>query len=99
MKTVAEILESGANTFRERNAVYGDNYLRVGKMMEAMFPQGITIKTAKDWNRIHFLLLSIVKQSRYATNFEKGGHADSIHDAMVYCAFLEMIDAASSPDT
>jgi hypothetical protein len=91
-RTAADILQEASDTYRERNAVYGDNFLRVGKMMEAMFPNGLTIKTAKDWNRIHMLLLTVIKQSRYATNWDKGGHQDSVRDATVYCAMLEMID-------
>lgn len=91
-RTAADILEDAAETFRARNAVYSDNFLRVGNMMVAMFPSGITLKTQQDWNRMHMLLMAIVKQSRYATNWDKGGHQDSIHDAIVYGAMLEMID-------
>lgn len=95
-RTAADILESAGNTFRERNKVYGDNFLRVGNMMAAMFPEGLILKTQQDWNRMHMLLLMVVKQSRYATNWDKGGHKDSIHDATVYGAMLEMIDDSSS---
>lgn len=93
MKTAAEFLREGAKTFEDRNAVYGNNYLNVGKAFEGFFPEGVTIKTADDWNRMHILMLQIVKLSRYCNNFEKGGHADSIHDATVYSAMLESIDA------
>lgn len=94
-RTAADILEEAADTFRQRNAVYGDNFLRVGNMMAAMFPDGLTLKTQQEWNRAHMLLMAVVKQSRYATNWGKGGHKDSIHDAAVYCAMLEMIDDAT----
>lgn len=87
-----DILEAAAATFRERNKVYGDNYLRIGEMMRGMFPDGLTVKTAHDWNRLHILLLGIIKLSRYAVNWDEGGHQDSIHDNTVYSAILEAID-------
>jgi hypothetical protein len=33
-----------------------------------------------------------VKLSRYAANFEKGGHQDSVHDLGVYSFLLEDFD-------
>jgi hypothetical protein len=94
-----KILEAAAKTYRERNAVYGDNYLRVGRMLEALFPDGILLKTAADHNRFHLFMLNIVKLSRYAVNFNNGGHQDSIHDATVYAAMLESIDTVDQADT
>lgn len=99
MKSAPEILETAAETYRERNKVYGDNFLRVSVALEAMFPQGLTVKTADDWTRLHLFLLSLMKVSRYAVNFQKGGHKDSIHDAMVYCAMLESADESISEKT
>lgn len=92
-KTAADFLDEGAKTFRERNAIYGDNYKNVGGAMAALFPEGVMLKTADDWNRMHIFILGIVKQSRYANNWSKGGHADSSHDNTVYSAMLEGIDA------
>jgi hypothetical protein len=93
MKTADEYLSEGAETFRDRNAVYGNNYLNVGKAMVGFFPDGLEIKTADDWNRLHIFLLAVVKKSRYCNNWNKGGHEDSIHDSMVYDAMLASIDA------
>jgi hypothetical protein len=93
MKTADKFLEEGAATFKERNKVYGDNYKNVGIVMTGMFPEGVTLRSADDWNRMHILLLAIVKLTRYCNNW-KNGHQDSIHDAMVYAAMLESIDAA-----
>ena len=63
-------------------------------MMAALFPFGISVVSADDWNRLHILLLSVVKVSRYCNNWSSGGHPDSIHDAAVYNAMLESIDFA-----
>lgn len=94
MKKAHDFLSEGAATYAERNKVYGDNYLRVGAAMAALFPSGITLRTAEDHNRFHIFMLKIVKLSRYCVNWEKGGHADSLHDDMVYGAMLQEIDAA-----
>jgi hypothetical protein len=93
MKTAAEFLREGAKTFEERNAIYGNNYLNVGNAMVGFFPNGVTLKTVDDWNRMHILLLAIVKKTRYCNQWNSGGHSDSIHDSMVYDAMLESIDA------
>lgn len=87
-----QILREAAKTYEERNAIYGDNYLRVGKVMEAHFPEGVTIKTADDWNRLHIFLLGVVKDTRYITNWYKGGHQDSTRDKTVYGGMMEEID-------
>lgn len=92
MKTAAEFLREGAQTFEDRNKVYGNNYLNVGGAMAALFPDGVSLKTADDFNRFHIFMLGIVKVSRYANNWNAGGHADSIHDNTVYSAMLESID-------
>jgi hypothetical protein len=99
MKTAAEFLIDAAATFKEKNGTYGDNYLNVGKAMVAFFPNGIEVKTADDWNRLHIFLLQIVKLTRYCNNWiavdEKHAFArsDSMHDNTVYSAMLESIDA------
>lgn len=88
----ADLLEEAAETYRERNKVYGDNYKLVGNVMAALFPDGLHVKTPHDWNRLHIFLLGVVKQTRYVNNWDKGGHKDSIHDLVVYSAMQEEID-------
>lgn len=86
------ILQAGAKTFAERNAAYGDSYISHGSVMEALFPDGVVLKTPSDHNRFSIFLLITMKMSRYANNFAKGGHQDSIHDIMVYASMLESLD-------
>jgi hypothetical protein len=90
--TAADKLDAMAATYRERNAVYKDNFIRLGEAMHALFPQGLTVNNPADWTRLYFFFLQQVKLSRYATNFNAGGHADSVHDAAVYAAMLEAFD-------
>jgi hypothetical protein len=95
MSEIEEICNSilkAAQTFKERNQAYGSNYLNVGRAMQALFPNGVHLKTENDFKRFHLLELSVVKLSRYCNNFSSGGHLDSIHDQGVYCFMIEGID-------
>src|SRR5690349_14282312 len=92
MKTADEFLTEAANTFKEKNKIYGNNYLNVGGAMAALFPDGVLLKTADDFNRFHIFMLGVVKQSRYCNNWHNVGHVDSAHDNTVYSAMLESID-------
>lgn len=91
-KNPADILQSGADTFRERHNVYGDNYLTVGRVMTAFFPDGLPLKTEDDHNRFHIFMLMVVKMTRYVENWRRGGHDDSLLDNAVYAAMLASID-------
>jgi len=88
-----DILFKGAETYRERAKVYGDNWRRVGPVMEALRPGGFDLRTPDDHNRFHILMLAVVKLTRYVENWDKGGHADSTLDLSVYAAMLNAIDA------
>lgn len=88
-KDAADLLESMASTFRERNAVYKDNYKVVGKVMSAFFPEGVTLTTEADHNFYHLFELLIVKLTRFTNSGLT--HKDSIHDIAVYAAMLELL--------
>lgn len=89
MKNAADILAEMADTYRERNKVYGDNYKRVGAVMQQLFPEGVVLRTAEDFNVWHLFELMIVKLTRFAnSNLE---HEDSIHDLAVYAAMVESL--------
>lgn len=87
-KTAADILAEMAQTYRERNAVYGDNYKMVAKLVAVLFPNGVPseLVITDQW---HLFELILVKLSRYAIS--NLTHQDSIHDAGVYCAMNEEI--------
>lgn len=85
----ADILQGAADTFRARNAVYKDNADNVGKVMAALFPDGVQLKTANDHKMYHLFELIIVKLTRFANSGLK--HNDSIHDMAVYAAMCEVL--------
>jgi hypothetical protein len=86
------LLHKMADLFAERNAVYKDNFRMVGKIMSAMFPGGLELKTPEDHNKFHLFMLAIVKLTRYAINYE-GGHKDSLEDMIVYLSMVAALDA------
>jgi hypothetical protein len=87
-KDAAMILDQMADTFRQRNAVYGDNYLMVSKLVKVLFPQGVPsdLVVSPHW---HLFELKLVKLSRFAISGLT--HIDSIHDDAVYSAMIESI--------
>lgn len=87
-----EILAEAANTFKSRNPVYGDGWVRVGEVIAALFPQGIELRSPEDHERYSQIIMIAVKLTRYTNDWDKP-HQDSIHDLTVYGAILEHIDA------
>jgi hypothetical protein len=85
-------LQRATDTYRSRNRVYGNNYKRFGKIMQALYPDGVTLKTEHQWNRFGIIIQLVSKLSRYVTD-PLNGHLDSIHDMGVYSFMLEELDA------
>lgn len=86
-----DLLDAAAATFRERNAIYGNNYQRMGALLLALFPEGgvPAVRSEADANRLNLLIDCLGKLQRYAHGFSRGGHRDSAHDLIVYAAMLE----------
>lgn len=84
----ADVMDEMAATFRERNAVYGDNYKMVGPIMNVLFPDGVPPEVLHS-HQFHLFELKIVKLSRFAISGLQ--HLDSIHDDGVYSAMIEAI--------
>lgn len=86
VKTVPEMLIASADLYRDRNASYGDNYKRFGKVMHSLFPDGKKITGPDEWNQIGVFIQMVSKISR----FVDGGmhHDDSLEDLSVYSTML-----------
>lgn len=82
-----KVLEAMAATFRQRNSEYGDNYLTLGAVMAALFPEGVTLKTEEDFIKYHFFDWAIGKFTRFTRTGMQ--HMDSLHDCAVYLAMME----------
>ncbi len=94
-KTVPEMLEESAETFRQRAEIYGDNYKQFGEVMAVLFPNGVEIKTKDNWNRLGVFIQKISKLTRYVNNWDHGGHDDSLLDDAVYTTMLRELDRDS----
>jgi hypothetical protein len=90
--TVKSRLEDLADIHAERQAIYGDNYMYIGEIMMGMFPRGMHIKTAEEFNRLHLFFHLVGKLSRYARQMPDGGHDDSLDDTAVYAMILRHYD-------
>jgi hypothetical protein len=84
---VARILEEAAETFDGRNSKYRDNAVKVGRVMEALFPDGVNLNNADDFHIFHLFELMIVKLTRFVNSDLT--HQDSIRDMIVYGAMVE----------
>ena len=85
------LLVDNAQLFKEKNALYGDNYLRFPRALLALFPGGIipAITNEGDASRLQILIQILNKVTRYAEMLTRGGHKDSARDIQVYAAMLE----------
>jgi hypothetical protein len=89
-----DILKQAIQTHKERGAVYGNAYLEQhGKVMKALFPNGLVLSSADDFNRFGTFNMIVSKMTRYANNLRQANtHIDSLHDMGVYSFMLEEID-------
>lgn len=91
-KSVPQALGDLGALFEERNALYKDNYKNFGKTLLGLFPNGVTLKSAEEFNRFALFLQIMHKQSRYAQSILSGGHSDSLDDISVYSQMLREYD-------
>jgi len=89
---VPEMLREGAETYEERNGLYGDNYHNFGRVMMALFPRAVNCDSVDDYNRLGIIVQMVGKLGRYCEQFEKGGHDDSLLDLAVYSQMLRELD-------
>lgn len=101
-KHPATILREMADLSEEKEQEYGTAYLRHGNIMKALFPNGIDLYTAEDFNKFALLDLVVVKLNRTATQWGKALHVDSLLDMGVYASMLlasdSLIESAEDPE-
>lgn len=94
---VVELLQEAIDTRLERNHSYmnqsgNEAYKQHGVVLNALFPNGIDLKNSNDMSRYGIFDMIVGKILRYANNFERGGHDDSLRDISVYCNMLRELD-------
>jgi hypothetical protein len=90
MKRVPELLLEATTIYEERNRLYGNNYKL--PVMSLLFPNGIMLRSEEDFIRYGAFVQIVAKVTRYAAQFNKNGHADSLNDLAVYAMLLREID-------
>ena len=90
--TVASILKSAADLFEERNAEYKDNYKTVGTIYQVFFPDGLTLRTKKDFERFALFMQMTNKMLRYSVNFHTQPNPDHLRDLIACAAMLAELD-------
>jgi hypothetical protein len=88
---VAATLMAAAALRGERAGAYGDAPQRSALAVTALFPQGITLQSARDQQRFFLLRMVTAKLARYAVKFW-GRDEDSLKDAINYLAMLDALD-------
>lgn len=91
-KSVPQALKDLGALYEERNALYKDNYKNFGKTLSGLFPNGLMLQTAEEFNRFAMFIQILHKASRYANNILDGGHLDSLDDLSVYAQMLQEFD-------
>jgi len=99
MMTVPDMLRQSAETYEQRNKLYGDNYKRFGHIVALLFPNGIKLESEDDHNRFGVFVQIVSKLTRYAENFGTGGHDDSLLDMTVYATMLRELDMEAKART
>jgi hypothetical protein len=89
--SVPQMLAAAAETFRQKNEMYGDAYQNVGAIFLLLFPEGISLATEKDYNRFCVFNHIINKIVRYSVNWDNG-HDDSLTDLSVYAMMMKELD-------
>ena len=92
MHDAADVLRELADLFTKQTQGYGPTYHSQGKFMQALFPNGIELKTDDEFKRFAVLDLIAIKLQRYCNHFSDGGHEDSALDLTVYASMLVEID-------
>lgn len=91
-KEVPQRLIDAAILFQERNEQYGNNFVKIGEVLHAMYPFGITISSSIQWYRIFTIIMLVMKTTRYAENVRGVGHMDSLDDMTVYAQMAAYMD-------
>lgn len=90
MSFVPDELRAKAALFEERQKVYGENYRKIGPIMEIL---GIKeLPDASAHGRFSLFVQLVTKITRYAESFNRGGHDDSLDDIAVYAMMLKELD-------
>ena len=90
--TVPQYLLEAADLYKTKNTLYGDSYKKTGELLEILFPEGIELKTAEDFNRFSVFTLILGKITRYSNHWDNTDVEDTLSDLSVYAMMLRELD-------
>lgn len=61
-----EILQREAETYRKKNADYGDSWKKQGEILNVMFPNGVTLKGEEQFTQFFLFVRCLDKMNRIA---------------------------------
>jgi hypothetical protein len=93
MKKAHDYLTESAAIHKKRGEVYGDSYKTFGRLVKALFPNGLFLTSETDFTRFGVLTQIMSKLHRYCNNFTQAGHEDSLVDLSTYSAMLNELDS------
>jgi hypothetical protein len=94
MKTVGERLTDLGKIYDERGAAYGKDYHHTGEALAAFYPDGITLRTPREFRAFMIRCFMLAKLMRDANHLvAKGtGHLDSLDDLAVYAQMTRELE-------
>lgn len=93
MANIQDLLKRAGEIAAERAKFYGEKgHQRHGDIMAALFPDGVTLRTADDFARFLLVEMVVSKLNRYCRNYADGGHEDSALDMGNYSFMLAVED-------
>lgn len=104
MRTIAEDMKEAVDVLIRKDKDYGNAKEVGGRIFELLFPDGITMKTAQEFNEHSTLIHIISKLVRYC-NLRRGGERvnfESINDTLLdlgnYAFMLKNMVGASAKE-
>ena len=83
-----DVLKECLETLKNKKLEYKNSPDQIGEVLKSFFPDGVILKTEKEFARFATLLNCIAKMNRYCCNFEEKGHRDSAVDLVNYASKL-----------
>ncbi len=79
---VTQRLRSTATRFKKKNRAHGEEYLKIGKILNAMFPEGLQIKGEHKFSEI-VMLVSMLDKVLRGTNLRFKNSRQRVKDERV----------------
>ena len=81
-------LDAAKEILKHRASQYGDNTSQIGEVLQALYPLGTHLHSAKEFTKFVILAHMVVKLVRHTCNPVYG---DSLHDEANYALILNLL--------